>query len=269
MKNGVLSLQFEPRINNKEKNFETVSSLISHFKDKKLDLILLPEFFSTGISHDGFIKLAEYENSSETIKFISSIAKEYNTNICMGTIIEKENDKFYNTSYVINRKGEIEGKYRKIHLFSYLGGHEDEVITKGDKLSTIKLDFATVGLSVCFDIRFPLHFNKLMKMGAEIMLCPNAWCVPSNISKEALNIKKQEMRAFAISRASENLVYFIGSSMNGKLGSGLISCAESVIVSPDAEILAVAQDKNDAIYSEIDLDLVRNYKKTFPVYKID
>ncbi len=265
---GVLSLALEPRINNKEKNFQIVSDLISSIVNK-IDLIVLPEFFSTGISNEGFIKLAEIENNSETINYFSKIAKKYDTNICLGSIIEKENDNFYNTSYFLNRQGEIVEKYRKIHLFSYFGGNEHLTVKSGNEIKVVDFDFGRVGASICFDIRFPIHFNKLIKMGAEVIVCPNAWCLPINFDDKISLIKTKEMESFSISRASENLVYFITSSIQGKLGSGLKSCSNSFIVSPYGEILAKSSKTNEAIYSQIDLALVRKLKNEFPVYKID
>lgn len=268
-KSGILSVQYESRINNREKNFETVSEIINSFRNEKLDLILLPEFFSTGISHSGFLELAEEEGFSFTIEYFSKIAKKYDTNICLGTIIENDGDKKYNTSYILNRSGKVVSKYRKIHLFSYLGGNEDSIITKGDKVVVSELDFAKVGMGICFDIRFPLHFNKLIKMGAEIIVCPNAWCTPSNFPDSIRNIKTNEMLSFAISRASENLVYFVTSSLYGKLGSGLVSSGKTTIVSPFGEVLNEAKGDKTAIYQEIDLSVVRKLKTEFPVYKLD
>lgn len=265
---NILSCQFEPRINNKKKNYDIVYEFLSSITSE-IDLLVLPEFFSTGITNDGFIKLAEAEEQSETIEFFAKIAKKYNTNVCLGTIIEKDGDDFYNTSYFLNRNGEILDKYRKIHLFSYMGGNEHLTVCSGDEIKVVEFDFGRIGASICFDIRFPLHYNKLIKMGAEIIVCPNAWCIPMNFDDKISQIKTKEMEAFSISRASENLVYFVTSSLQGKLGSGLKSCSNSMIVSPYGEVLAVAKEKNQAIFSQIDLSLVRKLKKEFPVYKID
>lgn len=266
---GILALQFEPRINNIEKNLETVKLQLQNFSEQ-LDLIILPEFFSTGISHQGFINYAENEHSPMVLSFLSNLAKEKNSNIIGGTIIEKDGENFYNTSYVFDRNGEIKAKYRKIHLYSYFGGTENEVIKEGNNApSVVNLDFAKIGLSICFDLRFPMHFNKLMKMGAEIIACPNAWCLSKNSTNYDFELKKREIKSFAITRAVENLCYFAGSSFIGNLGSGLNSCANSVIVSPVGEILAIGEDRPAAIYSKIDMRLLRNLRKEFPVDKID
>lgn len=72
---GILALQFEPRINNIEKNLETVKFQLQNFYEQ-LDLIILPEFFSTGISHQGFINYAENEQKPNVLNFLSNLAKE-------------------------------------------------------------------------------------------------------------------------------------------------------------------------------------------------
>lgn len=266
---GILALQYEPRINNVEKNLMTVDFLVQNCKEK-IDLIVLPEFFSTGISHQGFIEHAENEENPKVLNFLSNLAKRNGSNVVGGTIIEKEGNNFYNTSYFFDRKGEIKGKYRKVHLYSYFGGTEDEVITQGNNSPVvIEADFAKIGLSICFDLRFPLHFNKLMKMGAEIIVCPNAWCLPMNSANYEFELKKREMKAFSITRAVENLCYFAASSFKGNLGSGLKSCSNSIIVSPAGEILAIGDENTSSIYTTADTELLRNLRKEFPVDKID
>lgn len=267
-KGGVLALQYEPVINRPEKNFEKIESLISLYNDKRLDIVVLPEFFSTGISFGGFAEFAQGETDSRVLDFVSELAKKYNTNICAGTVAEKEGDKFYNTSYLIGRNGEIKGKYRKIHLFSCEEGGEDKFFSEGKETVVIETDFAKIGLSICFDMEFPLLYKDLVKKGAELILCPNALCVSMKESKRLYEIKKEEVKACAILRASENFVYFAAASLKGKLGSGLISCGDSLIVSPEAEIITIANKDNDTVFAEIDLDLVRKYKES-SVCKID
>ena len=108
-----------------------------------------------------------------------------------------------------------------------------------------------------------------MKMGAEIIVCPNAWCLPMNSANYEFELKKREMKAFSITRAVENLCYFAASSFKGNLGSGLKSCSNSIIVSPVGEILAIGDENTSSIYTTADTELLRNLRKEFPVDKID
>ena len=208
---GVLSIQFNPKIGGKELNLNKVEEFISQNSDKKLDLVLLPEFFSTGIDHNSFLNFPEDEHGGKTLAKVKELAKKFNTNIVAGSVIEKSENKLYNTSFVINRTGETVGKYRKIHLFNYNGGTEGQRITAGNEPLVVALDFGKVGLNICYDFRYPLMQKNLAKMGAEILVCPTAWCIP-NFKYENSDILKQEQdiwKSLNKIRAYDNLVYVV------------------------------------------------------------
>lgn len=262
---NLLSIQFRPKIGNKQANLEKVEQILKDYENKNIDMVLVPEFFTTGISHDAMINYPEDENGGETIKFMCELAKKHNTNIIAGSVIEKSEDKLYNTSFVINRQGEIIEKYRKIHLFNYLGGTEGERITAGNEVKVVNLDFAKVGLSICFDMRYPMHFRKLIEKGAEIIVCPTAWCALHDFKQRQIDIWK----AFNITRASENLVYMVSSNQTGKIDSFLTNTGNSMIVSPEAVVLANANEDEGAIFAEVDMNLVRDFKKTYPVAELE
>lgn len=268
-KSGVLSIQFRPKLGDKIANLQKVEDLIKPYADKPLDLILVPEFFSIGICHKAMIEEPEDECGGDTIKHLSNLAKQYNTNILAGSVIEKSGDKLYNTCFALNRNGEIIDKYRKIHLFNYLGGTEGERISAGDEPVVVDFDFAKAGINICFDIRYPLHSRKLLQMGAEIMVCPTAWAYLNSQSDIEKETAKKVWQSLNIARAAENLVYFISADMCGKVDSFLSASGHSMIVSPLGTVLQDAGDEEKAIYSEIDLNLVRELKKSYPVVEIE
>lgn len=268
-KAGVLCVQFRPKLGNKEANLKKVEDLIKPYADKQLDLILIPEFFSTGICHKAMINEPENEAGGLAIETVANLAKQYNSNILAGSVIEKSNDKLYNTCFAINRSGQTIAKYRKIHLFNYLGGTEGERITAGNQPVVVDFDFAKVGLNICFDIRYPLHARKLLQMGAEIMVCPTAWAYLNSASDEEKETTKQVWQALNVARAAENLVYFLSADMCGKVDSFLSASGHSMIVSPLGTVLQNAQDEEKAIYAQIDLQIVRELKKSYPVVEIE
>ena len=118
---SLLSVQYNPKTGYKGENFKKVDEIIEHNLGKKIDLVVLPEFFSTGIiDHDIYLDYTENENDvSSVFIWAKEITKKYNTNLIAGTVIEKTGDRLYNTSFIFNRNGEIVGKYRKIHLYNY------------------------------------------------------------------------------------------------------------------------------------------------------
>ncbi len=254
---NILLVQICPKKGDKKGNLNRVKTLIEESGYKDIDLILLPEFFNTGIDNKSFIELAEEESNSETINFFSEIAIKYSTNIVMGTIIEKDGEKLYNTSYFIDRHGNIAGKYRKMHLFNYFGGNEGECLSPGDEIVVLETDIGKLGMSICFDIRFPLLFNKLLKKGAEIIVCPAAWAADWvhtwEISNQAL--------------ALQNAAYFV--SCTGCGDAGYLLAGNSMIVDPYGNIVEKMGLQESVLYKTIDLNVVKELRDTFPIMNLE
>ena len=268
---GILSIQFNPKIGDKEFNLIKVEEFISQNSDKKLDLVLFPEFFSTGIDHNSFLNFPDDEQGGNTIKKVQELAKKFNTNIVTGSVIEKSENKLFNTSFVINRTGETVGKYRKIHLFNYNGGTEGQRITAGNEPLVVALDFGKVGLNICYDFRYPLMQKNLAKMGAEILVCPTAWCIINEKYNNSDKLKHEQdiWESLNKIRAYDNLVCVVSCNQVGKANERVSNIGHSMIVSPDGEVLANAGNEECAIYAEIDLEKVRQYKKEYPISCID
>lgn len=268
---GILAIQLHSKTGNKDVNIKKVEYFVDKNAKKGLDLVILPEFFSTGIDRKSFIENPEDTFGGETISKISELAKKYKTNIVAGSVIEKDNGKLYNTSFVINRNGEIVGKYRKIHLYNYLGGTEGQNITAGYKEIVADLDFGKVGLAICFDIRYPLHFKKLAKMGADIIVLPTAWVVPRELyyDKDMLANAQEMWIAMNKVRAYDNYVYFVSCGQT-KDANDKVSCiGNSMIVAPSSEIMAMAKNDETAIFAKVQLAAVENYRKIYPISEID
>ena len=267
---GILNIQMNPVSGDKEKNLETAKYYIEKYSDKKPDLVVLPEFFSTGVDHNSMVNRPEDKNGGIVVKYLSDIAQKFNTNIVCGSVIEKENDKLYNTAFVVDRTGKIVGKYRKIHLFQFFGGNENSYTTPGNLPPlVVELDFAKVGVSVCFDIKYPMLYKTLIKMGAEIIVSPSAW-----IKLKSLSTKEKENAALCwkslnITRATENLVYFVTSNLAGNINSSLYSVGNSMITNPLGVVESMQGNEENADFREIDLKLVRELKQTVPVAFID
>ena len=264
---GILTLQYKQIPGNKKANILKVTEMLAANSDKELDLVILPEFFSTGI-YDEMYTDTEPADGGETVKAISLLAKKYKTNIISGTVVEKDGDKLYNTMYVLDREGKTVGKYRKIHLFAYMGGTEDKALTPGSKEVILDLDFARVGLSICFDIRYPLHHRKLAQGGAEIIVSPSAFSYPASLSDEDKASFINTWRAMNITRATENLVYFVTSNLFGKSYPYLYSIGNSMISDPWGRVLGDAKDEETAVYADISLLAGKDIRKVYPACHI-
>lgn len=260
---NVLTIQIRPVIGEREKNLEKVKQIIENNADKKPDLIIMPEFFNTGISKPAFERLAEEEADSPTKAFFCELAKKYNSYILCGSIVEKEGDKLFNTSYLLDRKGNIIGKYRKKNLFKFFGGTEDQYITPGEEFVVVETELGKIGMSTCFDISYPMHFAELIQRGAEIIVCPAAWCAPSEdeIQKDAL----RKWWCWNGARAADNSVYFVSADLCGKIDSFLSCVGHSCITDFDGKLLACAGAQEGAAFAQIDVKKLQEYRKIAPV----
>ncbi|MBQ7450296.1 hypothetical protein IJS77_02670, partial [bacterium] len=140
--------------NTKYKNFEKVKKLLSDYKNQKADLIILPELFSTGWFPQIYPKSFEIEEDSPTLKFLSGLAKEFNSNVVGGSFVLKTDEGLKNTCPIFEREGNLIAKYEKMHLFSHYEQGEGDFASCGEKGLIVKTDVGNLGISVCYDIRF-------------------------------------------------------------------------------------------------------------------
>jgi predicted amidohydrolase len=261
---GILNIQLMPTLGKIEVNLRKVEHFIKQNSDKTLDLVVLPEYFSTGNQENGVLNA---KTSELVIERVCELAKKYKTNIVAGTVIEQNDDKFYNTSFAINREGKIVAKYRKIHLFNYLGGNEGEVITAGKDFVVVDFDFGKVGLAICFDMRYPLQYRELSKSGAQFVVQPTAWCIPTDIFENPNSLKYAQSLWDAMNktRAYDNSVYLVSSNQTGRISPDLGAIGHSMIVAPTSEILANAKNEQCAVFAEVDLEVSKFYKSLFPI----
>ena len=268
---GILNIQIKPTIGDKEINLKKVEHFMKKHSDKKLDLVVFPEFFSTGVNGKAFDEVPEDENGGETLARVKELAKKYNTNIVAGSVIERVGDKSYNTCFVIDRNGEVVGKYRKIHLYNYMGGTEGEHVEAGSEIVVLDLDFARVGIALCFDLRYPVQFKEMAKQGAEIFVVPVAWIVPVEIYEDNHSKAFAQDMYVALNRvrAFDNHAYLVSSNQTKDINGKVCAIGNSMIVAPTSQVLANAKDDQTAVYADVDVQLVKFYRQMFPIASID
>ena len=258
----------------KEKNLNQAKKLILLAVNKKAKFIALPEVFNYRGKLSEAFKVAEPIPGYST-NFISQLAKKYKVWILIGSLLEKvgadlasalktQNTKPFNTSVLINPKGKIAAKYRKMHLFDIRlkgkeilessrnqAGKNPKLVEVGFKPISIK-----VGLSICYDLRFPELYRHYSKNGAEII------CIPSSFIKLT---GEAHWHTLIKARAIENFAYVIAPDQAGTGSGGVKTYGHSLIVDPWGKILAEASaDKEEVIFAEIDLDYLEKIRKTLP-----
>lgn len=243
---------------NKEANLSKSIEMLKPLKDDPPDLIIFPEY---QMLLPDFEDKEKMTSNAETPRenFVSSfveLAKQYKTNFLINILEKNAADlKPFNTSLFIDDLGLICGKYRKQHLFDAFSYRESNVYSPGyGKLEPIKTDDFSIGMQICYDLRFPEPARMLRLMDARIISYQAGWFQ----GEGKLDSWKTLLRA----RAMENGVFVIGT---GQCGDKFIG--HSMVISPYGEILKEAGKEEGIFVVDIDLSLVDKYLKEVPVIK--
>ena len=250
-------------IDDKEENIKKAKSMIEKSIEEHADFIVLPEMFNCPYSNDKFIEYCEEEKSSQTLFNISKLAQENNVYILAGSIPEKEDDKLYNTSYLFNRNGEIIGKHRKMHLFDIdvkgkITFMESDVLTAGNDVTIANTEFGKIGIGICYDVRFPELARLMALEGALILFYPGAFNMTTGPAHWELLFR---------ARALDNQVFCVGVAPALNKDASYHSFGHSIITNPWGEIIAEADENENLIISEIDLDEIKKIREELPLLK--
>ena len=215
------------------------------------DIIIFPEMTLTGFSLN--IKtISEDKVDSETIGKFSRIAKTYNIAIIFG-MVTKNKSKAYNKSIFISTDGSVVGDYIKIHPFSFV--NEDEYIDSGNKLEIVEFESIRIGLSICYDLRFPEIYSA-MASNCDIIINIANW------PKKRIDHWYSLLKA----RAIENQIYIAGVNRIGVDGNNLEYEESSCIYDFNGELLMPSSSNHMHVY-KIDTQLQENNKNSFNALK--
>ncbi len=245
----VTSVQIGMRDRSKEESVRDVLETLDRCPPS--DLILLPEIWPSG-----FFCFDHYASDSEPLDGpivgrFRDWAAARGCHILMGSMVEREGDRIYNTSVFLGPTGEIVARYRKIHLFGYRS-REKAILTPGQEVVVAKTPWGVVGLSTCYDLRFPEFFRKMLDMGATMFLVASAWP----------KVRLEPWRLFNRARALENLSYLFSCNCAGS-NAGTEYAGHSMIVDPWGNVLSEGGDAEGFVTAEVEPDMVRNVRSEF------
>ena len=255
----LLAIQMESAIGDVNLNIEIVKNLLEANLNKydNVDFVFLPELWTVGWHCPSFPDSAETLENSKAIKLLSEIAKKYKVNIIGGSFVQTLGDKLYNTSPVINREGQIACTYNKNHLYSYNGDTENSYITVGENPVMVELDGVKIGITICYDIRFPEIYRAYRKAGADILVNMAAWPKSRKIHWDTLT------RA----RAIENQTFMVALTQTGLLADGSENLGHSMIIDYEGKIQDEIEEKEGAVFAEIDLEKMYEFREKCTILK--
>ena len=254
-------VQFSARAD-KSENVALMAPLVAEAAGRGADIVLLPEKWNAWMDGPRLRPLAERLDGGETVDAMAGWAREHGINLIGGSIaIVADDDAVHNVSIAFDRNGERVAAYTKIHLFDVdVGGfsyRESDGTAPGAELVTAELDGVTVGLTVCYDLRFPELYRALaLDRGARILT------IPSNFT---LHTGMAHWEVLLRARAIENQAFVLATGQHGTPG-GLDkpSYGHSMIVDPWGTILAQAPDGDGVIVADLDLAAQAQIRERLP-----
>ncbi|MDR3693649.1 amidohydrolase [Mucilaginibacter sp.] len=234
---------------NIDKNLQNITTRLSNIREKT-NLIILPEMFSTGFSMEAE-KLAE-AMGGKTMKWMFKIAKEFDC-VLTGTIIIKENEKYYNRLIWMRPDGTYE-YYDKRHLFAM--GKEHMTYTPGNKRLIVELKGWNICPMICYDLRFPVW---LRNAHAEYDLL----IVTANWPEKRI----AHWRTLINARAIENQAYVIGVNRVGHDGNEVYHSGDSTCIDPTGNVIYYKRDEEDLYTFTINADEVTKTRRALPFLK--
>ncbi len=246
---------------NKRESMEKAARMVKEAAENGADVVVLPEMFNCPYADEYFRAFAESENG-ESVAAMSSWARENEIILVGGTISEKDGDRLYNTCFVFDKQGRGIAKHRKAHLFDVDidGGvrfKESDCFTAGNEITTFDTEYGKMGVLVCFDMRFPELVRAMAKRGAEIVICPAQFNTTTGPKHWELTIR---------SRAMDNEIYYVGASAARYEGFSYECWGHSSVVDPFGMVIATCDEKEQILYSEIDLNRVDSVRRQLPTF---
>lgn len=247
-----------------EQNLSTLEILSKQAASEGPGFIAWPEAFAYLGRHDGKKAILEpLPGGGPILRRCQILAKTLDCDLLLGGFHEamlEDPDRCYNTSVYLNRQGEIAATYRKIHLFdvSIPNGPqlmESRQTAPGDKAVCVQSPIGRLGLTVCYDLRFPALYQRLVQMGAVALTVPSAFTATTGAA---------HWHALLRARAIENQSYVIAPAQHGAHSANRASFGHSIIIDPWGEVVAELPDGDGYVIADVDPQHVADIRSQVP-----
>lgn len=244
-------------------NLEAAGVLIAEAAAAGAEFVALPEYFPLiGADETAKVRIREEEGQGPLQDFLRDMAVRYGVWIVGGTIplVATADGKVRNTTLVFDPNGERVARYDKIHLFGFQKGaeHYDEstTIEPGRAVVTFDAPFGPVGLSVCYDLRFPELFRAMGEVS--LIVLPSAFTWTTG---------KAHWEVLLRARAIENQCFVMAPAQGGRHPSGRVTWGHSMIIDPWGEILACRDEGSGIVVADLDPQRIAAVRESLPALR--
>jgi nitrilase len=265
MKVAAVQMVSTPRVND---NLARAAELVAQAAQQGAELVVLPEYFCLmGLQDRDKLAIAEPPGQGRIQATLSGLARTHGLWLVGGTLpmaLDGDPDHAANTSLVHGPDGALAARYDKIHLFRYDDGERgyDEAATLRPGVSPVAFDAVArdgaahrVGLSVCYDLRFPELYRRLMQPPCSVLVVPAAFTWPTGQAHWELLLR---------ARAVENQCYVIASAQGGQHENGRRTWGHSMVIDPWGTVLAVQEEGAGVVVAELDPALLARVRQQLP-----
>lgn len=250
-------------------NLDTAERLLAQAAQAGAELAVLPEYFCLLGQHDtDKLAIAEAYGDGPMQQRLAAMAKIYGVCLVAGTLpitVPGDSSHVRNTTLVYSAQGHCVARYDKIHLFCFDNGREsyDEslVLQAGD--TPVVMDLPSkdghtwrIGLSVCYDLRFPQLYKHLVQQGAELLLAPSAFTHTTGSAHWEVLLR---------SRAIDNLAWVGAAAQGGKHSNGRRTWGHSMWVDPWGQVQAVQEEGEACVIAELSIEQLRERRQQLPL----
>lgn len=233
---------------------------------KKASVIVFPEDFITGpiLGNSKFVDF-----NKKYSKHFQKLAKQYSIDIVTGSFIEGDGKDWFNTTYYIDAKGKIKGRYRKINLWH----PERRYLKPGNLINIFHTKYGKTGLIICWDLIYPEVFREMVKKGVKIVYCPSFWTkqdagIGMKYDKDA---EIKSVNSLCTTRAFENEIVLVYVNAAEKIKTGKISddlIGQSQITVPFKGVLKkLEHNKEQMFIQEVDSAIIEDAEKEYKIRK--
>ncbi len=252
-------------------NLRQAAELIDRAVEEGAGLVVLPEYFAYyGCELLSFEQQVASEATPQGTarRFLAEQAKRHGIWLLGGTlpIIGAGDKRPFATSLLVSPEGKVAASYNKMHLFDVdvdetdgagdRAYRESDSYRPGDDIVVAETPIARLGMSVCYDVRFPELYRDMSRQGAEIMLVPAAFTARTGEAHWELLLR---------ARAVENLCYVVGANMGDRQNKKMPTWGNSMIVDPWGDVLASCEGGQGLAIAELDLSRLQRLRKRMPV----